>query len=277
MRTFVVTLTALVMTLILAPAVVVAKLFGVPQGPDSIYARSLRRWARTIARSAGVRVEVHGGERLTHAPGAVFISNHVSWFDIFALASEVPWCSFIAKAELRRIPLFGFAAECAGIVFLDRDNRKQAFESYKVAAAEVQRGRALIVCPEGTRGQDYHLRPFKKGPFVLAIACGAPVVPIFVSGAFGIMPKGTLLESPCRKFYLQLIEPPPGSDDIVWEEGLLRIGLGAPDVRAAVRILKDRGVVFIDHGAVQPSEKGALTQVYQGGVTFELVKSHLQP
>jgi 4-hydroxyphenylpyruvate dioxygenase len=94
---------------------------------------------------------------------------------------------------------------------------------------------------------------------------------------FGIMPKGTLLESPCRKFYLQLIEPPPGSDDIVWEEGLLRIGLGAPDVRAAVRILKDRGVVFIDHGAVQPSEKGALTQVYLGGVTFELVKSHLQP
>jgi 4-hydroxyphenylpyruvate dioxygenase len=94
---------------------------------------------------------------------------------------------------------------------------------------------------------------------------------------FGILPKGTLLESPCRKFYLQLIEPPPGSDDIVWEEGLLRIGLGAPDVRAAVRILKERGVVFIDRGAVQPSERGALTQVYLGGITFELVKSHLQP
>jgi len=93
---------------------------------------------------------------------------------------------------------------------------------------------------------------------------------------FGILPKGTLNESPCRKFYLQLIEPPPGADDIVWEEGLLRIGLGAPDVRAAVRILKERGVVFVDRGAVQPSEKGALTQVYLGGVTFELVISHLR-
>jgi 4-hydroxyphenylpyruvate dioxygenase len=91
---------------------------------------------------------------------------------------------------------------------------------------------------------------------------------------FGILPKGTLLESPCRKFYLQLVEPPPGADDIVWEEGLLRIGLGAPDVRAAVRILKERGVVFVDRGAVQPSEKGALTQPYLGGVTFELVHSH---
>ena len=94
---------------------------------------------------------------------------------------------------------------------------------------------------------------------------------------FGVLPKGTLLESPCRKFYLQLLEPPPGSEDIVWEEGLLRIGLGAPDVRAAVRILKERGVVFIDRGAVQPSEKGALTQIYLGGVTFELVVSHLKP
>src|SRR5216117_1771862 len=45
---------------------------------------------------------------------------------------------------------------------------------------------------------------------------------------FGIMPKGTLLESPCHKFYLQLLEPPPGSEDIKWEERLLRIGLGAP-------------------------------------------------
>jgi 4-hydroxyphenylpyruvate dioxygenase len=94
---------------------------------------------------------------------------------------------------------------------------------------------------------------------------------------FGVLPKGTLLESPCRKFYLQLVEPPPGSEDIEWDEGLLRIGLGAPDVRAAVRALQDRGVVFIDHGAVQPSEKGALTQVYLGGITFELVVSHLRP
>ena len=47
---------------------------------------------------------------------------------------------------------------------------------------------------------------------------------------FGILPKGTLLESPCHKFYLQLIEPPPGAEDIEWEERLLRVGLGAPDV-----------------------------------------------
>jgi 4-hydroxyphenylpyruvate dioxygenase len=90
---------------------------------------------------------------------------------------------------------------------------------------------------------------------------------------FGVLPKGTLLESPCHKFYLQLIEPPPGSEEIHWDEGMVRVGLGAPDIAAATRALKERGIVFIDRGAVQPSDKGALTQVYLGGLTFELVVS----
>ena len=90
---------------------------------------------------------------------------------------------------------------------------------------------------------------------------------------FGVLPKGTLLESPCHKFYLQLIEPPPGADDVHWDEGLVRVGLGAPDIPAAVKALQQRGIVFVDHGAVQPSDKGALTQIYLGGVTFELVVS----
>jgi 4-hydroxyphenylpyruvate dioxygenase len=92
---------------------------------------------------------------------------------------------------------------------------------------------------------------------------------------FGVLPKGTLLESPCHKFYLQLIEPPPGAEDVHWDEGLVRVGLGAPDVPKAVKALQERGVVFVDHGAVQPSDKGALTQIYLGGVTFELVVSSL--
>lgn len=92
---------------------------------------------------------------------------------------------------------------------------------------------------------------------------------------FGVLPKGTLLESPCHKFYLQLVEPPPGAEEIHWDEGLVRVGLGAPDIPKAVKALQDRGIVFVDHGAVQPSDKGALTQVYLDGVNFELVVSHL--
>jgi 4-hydroxyphenylpyruvate dioxygenase len=94
---------------------------------------------------------------------------------------------------------------------------------------------------------------------------------------FGVLPGGTLLESPCQKFYLQLIGPPSRSEGVPWEEGLVRVGLGAPDVPLVTRTLKERGIAFVERGAIQPSEKGALTQVYLGGVTFELVASHLAP
>ena len=95
---------------------------------------------------------------------------------------------------------------------------------------------------------------------------------------FGVLPKGTLLESPCHKFYLQLIEPPPGAEEIALGGGPgARRAWARPTCRAAVRALKERGIVFVDRGAVQPSDKGALTQVYLGGVTFELVVSHLKP
>ncbi len=208
MRSLFVAFAIVVATLILGPTVVVARLFRVPQGPNSIYANAMRLWARTISRAAGVRVRVHGADQLRDLHGAVFVSNHVSWFDIFALASEVPWCTFVAKSELRRIPLFGFAAQCAGIVFLDRDNRKQAFASYRAAAEEVRRGRAIIICPEGTRGNDYHLRPFKKGPFVLAIAAQSPVIPTLVYGAREVMAKGSFRVRP-GTIDLHFLEPVP--------------------------------------------------------------------
>jgi 1-acyl-sn-glycerol-3-phosphate acyltransferase len=70
----------------------------------------------------------------------------------------------------------------------------------------VQRGRNVVVCPEGTRGRDYHLRPFKKGPFVLAIAAEAPIVPVVVYGALEVMPKGSLRVRP-NVVHIHFLEP----------------------------------------------------------------------
>jgi 4-hydroxyphenylpyruvate dioxygenase len=93
---------------------------------------------------------------------------------------------------------------------------------------------------------------------------------------FGVLPKGTILQSPCGTFYLQLVEPPPGADFVEWDEQLLRIGLGAPDVPAAARALEARGIAFIDREPVRPSAKGAVTQIYMGSVSVELVASEPQ-
>jgi 4-hydroxyphenylpyruvate dioxygenase len=60
---------------------------------------------------------------------------------------------------------------------------------------------------------------------------------------------------------------------VEWEEHLQRIGIGTPDVPAAVRQLQRRGVEFVESNAVHASERGALTKSYLGGVMFELVHS----
>jgi 4-hydroxyphenylpyruvate dioxygenase len=97
--------------------------------------------------------------------------------------------------------------------------------------------------------------------------------PLPESVRFGILPKGLLLESPCRSFYLQLIEPEAAATDVEWEEHLQRIGIGAPDVPAAVKQLQRRGVEFVASETVHASERGALTKAYLGSVMFELVHS----
>jgi hypothetical protein len=93
---------------------------------------------------------------------------------------------------------------------------------------------------------------------------------------FGIMPKGLLLESPCRKFFLQLIEPEETARFSHWEEHLQRIGFGTSDVMAAVASLEQRGIEFVTSGEVHPSERGALTKPRLGAVMFELVHSDLE-
>jgi len=193
MRTPFVLLGIVILTAILGPVVLVAGMLGVEERPRGIYQRCMHAWCRSILRISGVSVEVHNFERTSADEGRVYIANHVSCDDIFGLAAVRPRYTWIAKAELRKLPLFGRAAEAAGIVFIDRDNKKAAFESYRLAAEDVKRGRSVIIHPEGTRGRDYHLRPFKKGPFVLAIASQSAVIPTLVHGTREVMAKGSFM------------------------------------------------------------------------------------
>ena len=95
--------------------------------------------------------------------------------------------------------------------------------------------------------------------------------PLPDSVRFGIMPNGLLLQSPCRKFFLQLIEPDETARFAPAEEHLQRIGLGTPDVIGAVAELGKRGIEFLASEKVHASERGALTKAVLGSVMFELV------
>ena len=176
-------------TLLCATTVIVAGVFGVEDRAGGVYDTMQRTWARLIIWAAGVKVVLHGAEHI-QGGNQIIVGNHVSWFDVFAVAATITRCRFVAKREVRRIPLVGPAAEAAGHVYIERENRMAALEQYKAAAARIHPGAHVVVFAEGTRGYEYPLRPFKKGPFVLAVSAGAPIVPMLIHGTIPMMPKG---------------------------------------------------------------------------------------
>lgn len=187
---------ALLATLWYGSIVLIAEFFGVRHGQGTIFDSAPRRWARTIARAAGMRVITHGREAVDTTRSHVYVVNHVSIMDIPAILHAVPDHGFVAKRELSRVPFFGAAARAVGVVYIDRENRKSAFAAYDEAAQKVREGRSVIVFPEGTRGPNYSLRPFKKGPFVLAIRAGVPIIPVIMHGTIEVTPNGTLDVTP---------------------------------------------------------------------------------
>ena len=195
-------------TILFGSITLLAELLGRPHGPDSIFAKTPRWWASWLLKAAGVKVVVHGGDTL--APGAprVFVANHVSWFDIPSMIAALPHYGFVAKRELEKVPFFGAAARAVGVIYIDRENRKAAFSAYEDAAAKIRRGHAVLVYPEGTRGYGYALRPFKKGPFVLAISSGAPIVPVVIYGTIEVNPRTEFRASP-GTVHIHLLEPIP--------------------------------------------------------------------
>ncbi len=202
-------LTLLVTTVLLGTVTLVASAIGLRGGCAVWLFDSVPRWwSQAVLSAAGVRVELHGHVPAPEIAARIYVSNHVSWFDIPALVPALRRFSFIAKAEVLRFPLFGPAAKAVGTIPIERENRKAAFASYQLAGDAMREGRNVVVFPEGTRGTDYALRPFKKGPFVLAIASGAPVVPTIVYGTIHVNPRGSLRARPGR-VDIHFLEPVP--------------------------------------------------------------------
>jgi 1-acyl-sn-glycerol-3-phosphate acyltransferase len=208
LRTYFTALVLLVATVVNGGSVLLAQLFGVKAGKGSIYERAPVRWARALLWAAGVKVVRHGGDTLPDGAPRVYIANHVSWFDIPAMIDALPHYGFVAKRELEKIPLFGAAARGVGVIYIDRENRKAAFAAYEDAARRIRDGHAVLVYPEGTRGDAYALREFKKGPFVLAIGSGAPIVPVVVHGTIAVNPRGEFRASP-GTVHVHLLDPIP--------------------------------------------------------------------
>ncbi len=170
----------------------VAIVAGLLRAPKSTFDWVHRNWSRSVLRAAGVEVRVTGLEHVVPDGAQIFVSNHQSMFDIWALFATLPVSlRFVAKKEMSRIPILSRAMRAAGHVFIDRQDRVQAAEAMRRAGKRMLReGLSLGLFPEGTRARDGRLKPFKKGTFVLAIETQTTLVPVVVDGGREIIVDG---------------------------------------------------------------------------------------
>jgi 1-acyl-sn-glycerol-3-phosphate acyltransferase len=157
---------------------------------------------------AGIRYRV-AGSRPPAGTAVVFCSNHESNVDppvLFqALHSQL---HILYKAELHKFPLMGRVFDVGGFVAVDRQDRRQSFDSLAQGAASLRAGNSFLIFPEGTRSRSGELLPFKKGGFIMAIQAQVPVVPVAISGGRAAMRKGSAIVRPV-KVTVRLGEPIP--------------------------------------------------------------------
>lgn len=145
----------------------------VPQRRDEI----ISNWSRGLLQVFNIRLVTLGEIPAPAAGGIMFVANHVSWVDISAINS-VRAVRFVAKAEIRSWPLFGWLTAQANTLFTDRARRQDAKRMVEATANSLRDGDCLCYFPEGTTTDGTRLMPFKSSLMQAAIHAGAPIWPI---------------------------------------------------------------------------------------------------
>ncbi|HEV2054001.1 MAG TPA: lysophospholipid acyltransferase family protein [Methylomirabilota bacterium] len=136
-------------------------------------------------------LRVRGAEHIPSSGPALIVSNHQSILDPPVIGGAARrQIYFLAKAELFRIPLFGWLFRALHARPVRREGSDPG--ALRIAALLLEQGKALLVFPEGTRSLDGRLGEGKPGVGMLAVTSGAPVVPAYVSGTLEALPKGAV-------------------------------------------------------------------------------------
>jgi len=155
------------------------------------------------------RLEAKNPDHVPSRGPVLLVANHSSFLDpplVGAAVSRQLW--FLAKVELFRIPLFGTLIRRLNA----RPVRRQGPDpgALRTALRVLEAEGALLIFPEGTRGEEGVLRPAKTGAGMLAVTSGAPVVPVYISGSGRAWPRGRRFFRPAR---ITVVFGPPLSFD----------------------------------------------------------------
>ena len=140
-------------------------------------------------RIAGVRPRAEGLENIPSGV-CVYVSNHVSNLDPPVVIGRIPRrVAMLAKREVFRMPLLGWAMRLGKFIPVNRSNPSAARASVRLAQRYLRQGISFVIFAEGTRSPDGRLGEFKRGGFLLAIEAGAPIVPVTVIGTQRLLPR----------------------------------------------------------------------------------------
>lgn len=120
--------------------------------------RIVRLWMSAMARILGVRADV-SGPRPTGA--FLLVSNHLGFLDVLVIGAAVD-VVFVAKSEVKQMPVLGHLASITGTIFIDRTSPRDAIRVSNVIADAVKRGKAVVIFPEGTSTDGRDVLPFKS-------------------------------------------------------------------------------------------------------------------
>ncbi len=124
----------------------------------------------------GIRIKVFGKENVDWSKSYVIVANHRAQIDITTGAASCPQpARFLAKWEIRKIPIFGYMTRMLAIM-VDRKSKESREKSYRYMIETLKKGESLMIYPEGTRNRtDQPLKEFKDGAFKVAILAQVPV------------------------------------------------------------------------------------------------------
>lgn len=142
---------------------------------------------RKVIKQTRSDVTVKGIEHVPEGP-VLFVANHQGLFDILLLLGfiERPM-GFIAKKEIKKIPLVSSWMEQMNCVFIDRTNKRTALKVIEDGVMSIKSGQSMVVFPEGTRSRGGAIQPFKSGSLRLGIRAGVPIVPVLLEGTHDVL------------------------------------------------------------------------------------------
>jgi lyso-ornithine lipid O-acyltransferase len=131
-------------------------------------------WCRTLCRILNLKIQRQG------APGRganLWVSNHISWIDILALATEHDLV-FVAKHEVSTWPLMGSIFSGIGTLFIRRGDRDATQEMARTMRAHLEAGIALMLFPEATTTDGSEVRRFGSKLLEPAVQSQSPLQPV---------------------------------------------------------------------------------------------------